>query len=78
MSVLAEDTQYDHFGSTIGGSSDFGGIAESGGTGSRISADNSNTVNPDGSVNLSVPEPPKSPIIPIVVGFFALKYLGVL
>jgi len=78
MSVLSEDTQLDHFGSTIGGSSDFGGINESGGTGSRISADNSNTVNHDGSVNLSVPEPPKPPIVPIVVGFFTLKYLGIL
>jgi hypothetical protein len=80
MSVLAEDTIFVR-GGTVGGSNEYGGIDESGGAGTATAIEGSGgsvSVNSDGSVNLSVPEPPKPKIIPLIIGYFGLKYLGVL
>ena len=77
MSVLAEDTVFVG-GETVGGSKEFGGLNEMGGSGTAVSMEGSGiTLNEDGSVTLSVPEPPKPKIVPLLVGFIALKYLGV-
>ena len=76
MSRLSENTRYDPFGSTIGGSSEFGGINEAGGLGSRILSENSNTTNPDGSIN--EPVNPKPHLFMYILGFFALKEFGLI
>ena len=80
MSVLAEDTIFVQ-GGTIGGSQDFGGLNESGGQGTATAMEGSGgqvSINDNGSVDLSVPEPPKSPIVPLIVGFVIIKYLGII
>ena len=80
MSVLAEDTVFVR-GGTIGGSNEFGGLNESGGSGTAVAIEGSGGqvhINEDGSVDLSVPEPPKTPIVPLIFGFITLKFLGII
>lgn len=77
---LAEDTIFIQ-GGTIGGSNEYGGLNESGGAGTATaiegSGQGSQSTNEGGRVTLPVPEPPNSPIVPIVLGFIVFKYLGV-
>jgi len=70
------DTIYDPFGDTIGGSSDYGGILEGGGQGSGNVDEGTSYVNLEEPP--VVPPESKNSYLPIILGFLAIKYLGVI